>query len=351
MTDNDSKVSKNFPSRIKIIKDCIYGHIHISALCIKFMDVPEFQRLRRVKQLGMAHYVYPSASHTRFEHSLGVMHMAGRMIDQLRNFVEISDRTKDLVQLAGMYHDIGHFAYSHLFDKFLKCHDVGDDLDPIFKLKDHEERSVFFLRQVNNRLQLLTEEEELLVENIISGHIPSRDPGLPMWASLTSNIFHPFLYEIVCNSECGLDVDKLDYVNRDSMHTGLPGFQADYILLNALIDKDGHLAFREKARRDIHDMYESRHRMYENVYQHHTSLKMDKLYYCMLQRLGPKTFQYGQQTDDFNMETLIRYSEETKELMVQVEARQLIHDCEHCREFSCIRKYCPSGSIEEVRFI
>lgn len=321
----------------KIIKDCIYGHIHIPAMCVKFMDVPEFQRLRRVRQLGMAHYVYPSASHTRFEHSLGVMHMAGKIIDQLRNFVEISDRTKDLVQLAGMYHDIGHFAYSHLFDRFLKYHDIDDNVDPIFKLKDHEERSLFFLRQVNSRLKLLTEEELLLVENIISGYIPL-------------GVSNPFLYQIVCNSECGLDVDRLDYINRDSMHTGLPGFQSDYIILNAVIDKDGYLAFREKARRDIYDMYESRHRMYENVYQHHTSLKMDKIYYCMLTRLGSKTFQYGEQTDDFNMETLFRHSDETKELMQKIEERQLIHECEHCRAFSCSRKYRPSGSIEEVRF-
>lgn len=325
-------------SHSKIVKDCIYGHINIPPLCVKFMDVPEFQRLRRVKQLAMAHYVYPSASHTRFEHSLGVMNMAGRMIDRLRNFVEISNRTKELVQLAGMYHDIGHFAYSHLFDKFLKCHDINPDVDPIFKLKDHEDRSLFFLRQVNSRLQLLTEEEVLVVENIISGHIPS-------------NTLHPFLYEIVCNSECGLDVDKLDFLARDCYHTGLPGFQSDYIIFNSVIDKDGHLAFLEKARRDIYDMYEARHRMYEKVYLHHTSLNINKIYYCMLKRLGPKTFQYGDQTDDFNMETLIRHSDETKPLIQQIEARQLIHDCEHCREFSCIRKYSPSGSIEAVRFI
>jgi len=324
--------------RNKIIKDCIYGHIHIPPLCVKFMDVPEFQRLRRVRQLGMAHYVYPSATHTRFEHSLGVMHMAGRMIDQLRNFREISNRTKELVQLAGMYHDIGHFAYSHLFDRFLKDLDIGDSIDPIFKLKDHEERSVFFLHQVNNRLKLLTEDEALFVENAISGHVP---PGTS-W---------PFLYKIVCNSECGLDVDKLDFLARDAMHTGLPGFQADYIILNAVIDNDGDLKFREKARRDIFDMYESRRRMYENVYQHHTTLKIDKFYYCMLHRLGMKVFQYGQQTDDFNVETLLRFSEETKELVDNLNTRSLGHDCDLCKNRGLKLEYVKSGDIEDVPFI
>lgn len=322
----------------KIIKDCIYGHIHVPELCVKFMDVPEFQRLRRVRQLSMAHYVYPSASHTRFEHSVGVMHMAGRMIDQMRNFTEISDKIKELVQLGGMYHDIGHLAYSHLFDRFLKFNVINDDVDDVFRLKKHEERSVFFLEQVNKRLQLLADDELLLVKNIILGNVPTDTPN-------------PFLYEIVCNSQCGLDVDRLDYINRDSMHTGLPGFQSDYIILNAVIDKDGHLAFREKAKRDIYDMYEARHRMYENVYQHHTSLKMNKLYYCMLKRLGSKTFKYGQNTDDFNIETLLRSSEQTQDLILQIDTRVLAHECENCNDFNCIKKYRPSGCITQVRFV
>lgn len=324
----------------KIIKDCVYGHVNVPLLCLSFMDVPEFQRLRRVRQLGMAHYVYPSATHTRFEHSVGVMHLAGKMIDQLNNFGEINNRTKELIQLAGLYHDIGHFAYSHLFDRFLKRNNIKnleETIDPIFKLKDHENRSIFFLKQVNGRLQLLTEDEEDFVKNVILGHIPI-------------NAQQPFLYEIICNKKCGIDVDRLDYINRDAMHTGLPGFQSDYIILNTVIDKDGCLAFTQKARTDICDMYESRKRMYENVYQHHTSLKMDKLYYCMLKRLGLKTFQYGQKTDDFNMETLIRNSEETNELIQQIDNRQLSHNCDICHEFVCSKKYRPSGCTQDVTF-
>ena len=327
-------------SKIKIIKDCIYGHIIIPCLCIEFMDAPEFQRLRRVRQLGMAHYVYPSATHTRFEHSLGVMYMTGRMVDQLRNFVEISDRKKELIQLGGLYHDVGHFAYSHLFDKFLKKIKIEDDVDPIFKLKDHEERSVFFLRQVNNRIKLLTEDEIIFVENVIMGNIPEGTK-------------EPFLYEIVCNAKCGLDMDRVDYINRDSMHTGLPGFQSDYIILNTVINENNCLAFKEKARRDIYDMYESRHRMYQNVYRHHTSLKMDKIYYCMLKRLAlnnGEIFKYGQNTDDFNIETVLRNSDETKELIKQIDHRDLIHECENCRDFLCSERYIPSGSIDDVNF-
>ncbi len=114
-------------------------------LCQAFMDCAEFQRLRRVKQLGMVHFTYPSAVYTRFEHSIGVMYIAGNMVDQLRKYVDISQRTKDLIQLAGLSHDLGHFAYSHLFDKALaRLVTEHKNVPDIFKMHDHEDRSVFF---------------------------------------------------------------------------------------------------------------------------------------------------------------------------------------------------------------
>lgn len=74
------------------------------------------------------------------------------MVDQLRNFVDIPDRTKELIQLAGLYHDIGHFAYSHLFDTFLSKIELNDSIPTIFHFIDHEDRSTYFLRKVNLRL-------------------------------------------------------------------------------------------------------------------------------------------------------------------------------------------------------
>ncbi|CAH6419353.1 HD domain-containing protein [uncultured virus] len=337
----------------KIVKDCIYGHIHIPELCVKFMDVPEFQRLRRVRQLGMTHYVYPSAVHTRLEHSLGVMHLAGKMVDQLRVSVNISDRTKHLIQLAGMYHDIGHFAFSHLFDRFLQKVPLNETVHEIFTLKDHEDRSIFFLRQVNARLKLLTEEEEEFVEDVIHGRSDQR-PRLRCnelnLAGCDGNST-PYLYQIVCNSECGIDVDKMDYLNRDTEHTGLPGFQSDYIILATVIDDDDHIAFKNKARRDISDLYEARKRMYENVYHHHATTKIDKMYFCFMKRLGSKLFQYGERTDDYNIETLIRNSTETADLVQQLESRGLSHDCDCCKEYGTKITYKPSGTLEQVRFV
>jgi len=321
----------------KIIKDCIYGHIHLSELCMLFMDVYEFQRLRRIRQLGVAHYAYPSAVHTRLEHSIGVMHLAGKMVDQLRNYVFISDRTKDLIQLAGMYHDIGHFAYSHLFDVFLEKINEKEKLDGVFRLTRHELRSVYFLNQVNNRLKLLTEDERQFVEDAIRGYV--RDENFT------------YLYQIVCNAECGIDVDKMDYLRRDSYHTGFPGFHSDYIISNAVIDSSKHIAFKRKTLSSLEDLFMTRRRMYENVYQHHTNLKVDKIYFCAMTTLGSTVFKYGETTDDYNIETLIRNDERTRHLCAALDNRQLEHSCDFCHEYHMEKSVKTSGTIDRVRFV
>ena len=319
------------------VKDCIYAHFYIPNLCVKFVDVPEFQRLRRVRQLGMAPYAYPSAVHTRFEHSIGVMHLAGRMVDQLRDYVYISDRTKELIQLAGLYHDIGHFAYSHLFDSFLSKLESFDMIPDIFKIIHHEARSLYFLRKVNKRLKLLTKEEEDFVCNAIIGNIPDGSQS--------------YLYEIVCNAECGIDVDRMDYLKRDSSHCGFPGFQSDFIILNAVIDSEGHIGYNKKVYNDIDDLYRARTRMFENVYQHHTSLKMDRLYFCMMKRLGNKLFTYGEFTDDYNIETLLRNSDETRDIINMIDNRDFSHECDICKNYNDYKVAKSPADINKVRFI
>lgn len=320
----------------KFIKDCIYGHITIPPLCISFMDTPEFQRLRRIRQLGVAYYAYPSATHTRFEHSIGVMHLAGKMVQQLRNYIFISDRQKELIELAGMYHDIGHFSFSHLFDGFL-VHQVHDDTLPkIFLHHHHEDRSVYFLRKVNTRLQLLSSADEQFVCDCITGYIP---PG-----------HLSFLYQIVCNKECGIDVDKMDYIKRDSYHTGFPDFQSDFIIHHAIIDPHNHLSFRTKVKADISDLFLLRKTMHDRIYQHHTVLLLDKLFFCLMRRLSIKLYQYGELTDDFNIETLFRNSPETIELMHKIDNRQLHHECDLCSDYKPIKNIVASGTTETVRF-
>lgn len=243
-----------------IIKDAIYGFIHIPDLCRQFIDTPEFQRLRRIRQLGLAYFVYPSAVHTRFEHCLGVMHLAGKVADKLvsRGVTRVTPREKELLQLAGLLHDVGHVAFSHLFDYIL------EELNPDEQgsLANHEDRSIFILKQINSRLHLLTENEETMVSKMIHGDTSSEE--------------RPFLYEIINNKEFGLDVDRLDYLQRDLYHTGSPCFQADYIL-ECIDIKDNNLAVRLKAKPEIEMMYESRKRLLLLICRHKTVMKVEHL--------------------------------------------------------------------------
>jgi HD superfamily phosphohydrolase len=232
-----------------IIKDPIYGFVDVPEICQSFIDTYEFQRLRGIKQLGLACYVYPSATHTRFEHSLGVMHLAGQVADQL----EINQHDKTLLQIAGLMHDVGHCAFSHLIDYILEEEKVGES---------HEERSIQVLERINKKKKLLSEDDLNIVKKMILG----QDEGEE----------NKYLYQIVCNSSSGLDVDKMDYLQRDAYHIGLPGFRPDYIV-RCMTLQDRELYVKEKSRIEIECMYEVRRRMFQIVYRHKTVLNIEDL--------------------------------------------------------------------------
>lgn len=237
-----------------IIKDAIYGFIHVSPLCREFMDTSEFERLRRIRQLGLAYFVYPAAVHTRFEHCLGVMHLAGKVADKLSKYV--SPREKELLMLAGLLHDVGHVAFSHLTDYILEEKDLNKDL------AHHEDRSVFILKKINKEKKLLTPREVEMVAKMIKGE--------------TNGETKPFLFEIVNNKAFGVDVDRLDYLQRDMYHTGSPCFQADYIM-ECISVSDNCLAMRRKSHPEIEMMYESRKRLLLLICRHKTVMKVEKI--------------------------------------------------------------------------
>jgi len=246
-----------------IIKDVIHRFAKVPTLCRAFMDTPEFNRLRRIKQLGLAHYVYPSATHTRFEHSIGVMCLAGKVADILGSTV--APREKELLQLSGLFHDAGHVAFSHLMDYILEEKNIQA------WYAHHENRSVFIVKKINSRLGLLTEREENMVAKMILGD--------------TNGEEKPFLFEIVNNKAFGLDVDRMDYLQRDMYHTGMPCFQADYIL-ECIGLKDNRLAVRQKAKAEIAMMYEARKRLLTLVCRHKTVMKAEKIMREAINRLG-----------------------------------------------------------------
>jgi HD superfamily phosphohydrolase len=309
----------------RIIKDCIYGHITVPPLCGAFIDNPQFQRLRRVKQLGNAFRVYPSATHTRFEHSIGVMHLAGVMCKQLN----ISDNWLiNLIQLAGLYHDVGHLPYSHLSDKILEV------LKPDNIPHHHEERSVLTFLKVSRELNLLTDKEEQFVCACIKGEFLDG--------------YDPYLFQIISSD---VDVDKLDYLCRDAYHTGMPSFQANYIILNVRIGTNRKLAFRTKAREDIKNLFETRNRMHELVYQHPVSLQYDTMYMCMILQIG-KEMDFNELCD-YRLDTLLMTHEKTKHIYSALEYRKKSHSelCSNKSHPIIMKHIFQSGTIDDIMWI
>ena len=317
----------------KIINDCIHGCIKISPLCLKFIDHPKFQKLRRIKQLGNAYRVYPSATHTRFEHSLGVMHLAGKFAKSLRINKMIfplcdGKRMIQLIQLAGLYHDIGHLPYSHLFDKILEA------INPDNILHNHEDRSVEIFKLVSDELKLLSYNEELFVIACIKGKYISSLPR--------------FLFQIISGP---IDVDKLDYLSRDAFHTGMNSFRSEYIINNARINADNNIVFKLKAKTDIVNMFKTRETMHELVYQHKVNLDYDTIYMCMIYRIFDEL--KLDNLCDYKLDSILLEHEKTKHIFSQLEYRKKDHKLLNCDINHPIitKKIYQSGTINDILFI
>tara|TARA_B100001063_G_C16777512_1_gene566849 strand:- start:8487 stop:9659 length:1173 start_codon:yes stop_codon:yes gene_type:complete len=215
------------------------------------IDTPEFKRLHHLRQIGAAFLVFPSANHTRFEHSIGVSHLAGKIMKNLQvnqSELEITDRLIELVRIAGLVHDIGHGPFSHLYD----------DIITEYGFPHHEKRGITIFTSMINKYNIKLEEEEI---NMI---IEMIDPS--------DETKDNYIYQIVANKISSVDVDKIDYIQRDSYHLGLSVNNYDRLINMARVVKYNdkvQLAWPEKIQQDILTLFETRYRLHKNVYYHH----------------------------------------------------------------------------------
>ena len=234
------------------IYDPIHGFITITPLMKKFIDTQEFQRLRDLKQLGATTFVFPSANHTRFEHSIGVSHLAGLMMQSLiaNDNREVDEKYIELVRLAGLLHDIGHGPYSHLYDDYVKKSEEPD----------HEERGCTIIRNMVKKynIELTTDD----VQDIINMINPGED------------IKYNWKYQIVANKINQLDVDKLDYIQRDCFYLGMKcAGEYSRIIHDARVFKLGDkdetiIAWPNKLQYEIFQLFATRYRLHKQVYNH-----------------------------------------------------------------------------------
>lgn len=285
----NKKMDQNFKNNLlndllndyKIINDIIHGSVNLSKLAMMIIDTPEFQRLRYLKQLSTCYFVFPNAIHTRFEHSIGTYHIAKKMLYSLKNKSKTSELNKiseipelnkyfkinnitdnfltpfiiELVCIGALCHDLGHGPYSHLFDDyFLKNNDI--------QIKDknfihHEYRSCMILKNIinfNKNLKNIIDDDLLnFIFNIINPDY---------------NIHTDYIYQIVSNSVNSIDVDKFDYLTRDSKMLGINiSFNYTRLVENCMVINN-IICYANKVDTDIINLFMMRHYLHKKVYTH-----------------------------------------------------------------------------------
>lgn len=244
------------------------------------INTPEFQRLKRIKQLGVCHHVFVGAVHTRFEHSLGVGHLACRLLKTLQQNqpeLHITDETVLAFQLAGLCHDLGHGPLSHGFDAFL-ANKYGDDTPWVH----HETRSVDMLKHIVKHHQIAIDVHTV---NTACELIRPLNKNLPLW-----------WYQVISNDEDSIDVDKFDYLLRDCFMTGVACYDVDinrfmdYAKVCDTEDDAGvaqkRLCYPLKLQFDVSQLFLTRHRLHAQVYQHPTVRGFEMLHTDVLDLLS-----------------------------------------------------------------
>ncbi|MCL6260368.1 HD domain-containing protein [Aquiflexum sp. TKW24L] len=237
--------------RHKILNDPVYGFITIpSELIFSIIDHPYFQRLRRIKQLGLTDYVYPGALHTRFHHAIGAMHLMSITLDNLRHKgIEISEEEYEAGLIAILLHDIGHGPFSHALEF------------TILQNIPHEALSLLVIQKLNKELN---NQLDLSIK-IFKGEYERK-----------------FFNQLVSSQ---LDIDRLDYLQRDCFFTGVSegAIGADRIIKMMDI-KDDRLVIEEKGIYSIENFLSARRLMYWQVYLHKTTVSAEKMMISLISR-------------------------------------------------------------------
>ena len=235
----------------KIINDPLYGFISLQGgIILNLIEHPYFQRLRRISQLGLTSLVYPGALHTRFHHAIGAMHLMQKAINVLRSKGhKISNEEAEGVKIAILLHDIGHGPYSHSLE-----HSIVDNIS-------HEELSLFYMHKLNNEF---------------NGKL---DLAIQIFKDEYSK---SYLHQLVSSQ---LDMDRMDYLNRDSFYSGVQeGVVGAERIINMLDVVNDKLVVESKGIYSVEKFLIARRLMYWQVYFHKTVVSAEQMLIKVLQR-------------------------------------------------------------------
>ena len=293
------------------IKDPLYGYIRLTEIERNVIDTLAVQRLRRIRQLAGAEFVYPAANHTRFEHVLGTMYLAGVVSDNLPVQLTIEERQK--IRLAALLHDVGHAPFSHLFEPLLLKY-MG---------RNHEDMSRWIIA------------DSTLGDVINNQGINAKDlSGLAIGKPKPEK---PFLGQIISSS---FDVDKMDFVVRDSYHTGAGYGSVDVFRLIYTMDVlDGNLAVDITALPTLESLIIARLESFKTIYFHRACRAVQMMLVKALEAakddlaiLQAKTPDEYLEWDDYTVWSKLCMNKLSREIVKQISSRKLLK-CAYERTF------------------
>ena len=286
------------------VKDPIYGYIRVTETERSIIDTLALQRLRRIRQLSGAEYVYPAANHTRFEHVLGAMYLAGVVADNLP--IELTSEEREKVRLAALLHDVGHAPFSHLFEPLLVK----------YLNRNHEEMSSWIIAQ--------SKLADVIKAN---GFDPTEMSALSVGRLEKTD--KPFLNQIISSS---FDVDKMDFVLRDSYHTGAGYGSVDVFRLIYTMDiLDGNLAVDMTALPTLESLILARLESFRAIYFHRAVravqmmlLKAFDMAKDDLEILKVKNPDEYLEWDDYAVWSKLMLNPQSREIMRELSERKLL---------------------------
>ncbi len=297
------------------IKDPVHGYVYITELEKEIIDSFPVQRLRRLRQLAGAEYVYPGANHTRFEHSVGVMYLAGKVVENPNIGQKINEDEAEMVRIAALLHDVGHGPFSHVFE-YLLDRELGG--------KTHEDMTRWIiatseLKDILNKAGYDPEEIGRLATNALEK--PSK----------------AFLGQIISSA---VDVDKLDFVVRDTHHTGAEyGFVDVFRLIHAFDVLNGELAVDLGALSALESFIIARIESFKSIYFHRVGRAAQIMLAMAMERaneeLGLTSFKAPEEylaMDDYTVWTMLKNCEKSREIIESLERRKMLK-CAYERTF------------------
>lgn len=242
----------------KVFNDAVHGYIHVTDLLIwQLINSPEFQRLRRISQLGGARMVFSSAEHSRFSHGLGAYELARLLLENVNDVKEsLTSLEKMTILCAALLHDVGHGPFSHAFEQ----------IHPI----PHEYYSTLLVTQPTTKLYELLSAVHQDLPELVSLAIQSKHPNIIVNQLISSP----------------LDVDRLDYLLRDAYHTGTPYGKLDLErLLRVMTVVDNRIVFKSSGVPALENYFIGRSHMYQSVYYHPVSISFETMLEKVIKRI------------------------------------------------------------------